>query len=395
MNNRIRVLVLSSYYLPGWKGGGPIRSVSGMVNALGDEFDFSILTSDRDLGDSAPYPGIARSVWVPAEKAQVMYLPPNRIRLATLCRLINQTPHDAVYLGGGFDPQFVLRFLLLRRLGLVGQKPVIVAPQGVFSEGAMHIHEFKKRVFARLARWLKLYHHVTWHVSTKFERRDARRTLGLARNSHVVVVAPDISASPAALSLVRRKSVGKLQVVFLSRISPKKNLDGAIRILQGVAVPMDFHIYGPAEDQDYWRLCKREMRKLPPHISATYHGPIPHHETANVFRSHDLFFLPTLGENFGHVIIEALRAGCPVLISDTTAFRQLESQGAGWDLPLENPDGFRQVLQQCAAMSPEEWLAWSEGALRMGTQIANDEMTTNRYRAMFRELVGRTLKRAA
>ena len=318
MNNRI--LVLSGCYLPGWKGGGPIRSVSGMVEALGEELDFSILTSDRDLGDRDPYPGVARGVWVPMGKARVMYLPPERIRLALLCRLVREIPHDVVYLGGGLDPRFVLRFLLLRRFGLVPRRPVIVAPQGVFSTGAMHIHKFKKRVFVLLARWLKLYHHVTWHVSTEFERQDVRRTLKLAQNSNIVVVAPGLDPPLAARSFVRHKSAGRLQVAFLSRISPKKNLDGAIRILQGVDAPMDFHIYGPVEDRDYWRLCQREMRKLPPHVAATYHGPIPHDETAGILRAHDLFFLPTLGENFGHVIIEALGAGCPVLISDRHRF---------------------------------------------------------------------------
>jgi glycosyltransferase involved in cell wall biosynthesis len=397
MSNRIRILVLSTCYLPGWKGGGPIRTISGMVEALGEEFDFRILTADRDLGDRDAYPGVVPCVWTPVGKARVMYLPPERCRLAALGRLINGIPHDVVYLGGGFDPQLVLRLLLLRRLGLVSERPVVVAPQGVFSQGAMHIHGFKKRVFVLLARWLKLYDHVTWHVSTRFERRDTRRTLKLVKDSHLWVVAPRIN-TPAAVavpSAVRHKSAGRLQVVFLSRISPKKNLDGALRILQGVDAPMDFHIYGPKEEEGYWRLCERDMRKLPPHVSATYHGPIPHHETGRVLQRHDLFFLPTLGENFGHVIVEALEAGCPVLISDATAFRHLESQGAGWDLPLKNPEGFRQALRRCAAMSPEEWLAWSEGARSLGTRIVNDETVPNRYRAMFREAVAPALERAA
>ncbi len=90
-----------------------------------------------------------------------------------------------------------------------------------------------------------------------------------------------------------------------------KNLDGALRVLQGVAAPIDFHIYGPAEDKAYWNLCEQEMRKLPAHISATYCGPIAHGKVAAVMRSHDVFFLPTRGENFGHVIAEAPARGLP------------------------------------------------------------------------------------
>ncbi len=139
-----------------------------------------------------------------------------------------------------------------------------------------------------------------------------------------------------------------------------KNLDGALRILQGVDVPLDFHIYGPAEDKAYWRLCQEEMRRLPPGVSASYHGPVAHDEVAAVMRSHDLFFLPTRGENFGHVIAEAMREGCPALIANTTAFRRLQERHAGWDLPLDDVEGFRRALRECSAMSRQEWLSWSE-----------------------------------
>ena len=46
--------------------------------------------------------------------------------------------------------------------------------------------------------------------------------------------------------------------------------------------------------------------------------------------------LPTLGENFGHVIVEAWTAGCPVLVSDRTPWRQLASHGVGWDVALDH-----------------------------------------------------------
>ena len=61
------------------------------------------------------------------------------------------------------------------------------------------------------------------------------------------------------------------------------------------------------------------------------------------------FFFPTLGENYGHVIYEALDSGCPVLISDQTPWRGLSEVGAGWDLPLDKPDLFRQACKRSFA----------------------------------------------
>jgi glycosyltransferase involved in cell wall biosynthesis len=387
MSRKPRILVLASHYLPGYKAGGPIRSVSGMVESLGDEFDFRVLTSDRDLGDTEPYPGIVGGAWTSVGKAQVMYLPRTLMCPASLSQILRETPYDIAYLGGGFDPLFVLPFLLLRRLGLARKWPVVLAPQGVFSEGALHIKAFKKQLFLAAASQIGLYDSLIWHVTSEFEKRDVRRALRLHSRERFIFVRPNIvAASHNPPPLRRSRSSGQLQVVFLSRISPKKNLDGALRILQGVDVPLAFHIYGPAEDDAYWRLCEHEMQKLPPNVLATYHGPIAHADVAAMMQSHDLFFLPTHGENFGHVIIEALREGCPALIANNTAFRNLESQNAGWDLPLDDVEGFRRVLHQCATMSPEEWLCWSEGACRLAGKITTDEGVTNKYRAAFREL---------
>jgi glycosyltransferase involved in cell wall biosynthesis len=389
MSDRIRILVLTGCYLPGYKAGGPIRSISGMVESLGDEFDFRVITLDRDLDETEPYAGIASGMWIPVGKAQVMYLSPQQARLSSLRRLIRETPHDIIYLGGGFDSTFVLRALLLRRLGLVPMSSVMLGPQGVFSQGALRIKSWKKRPFVALARRIGLYSGLTWHVSTRFEKSDVRRALRLQGKPHFVVVAPDITTASSEPPPERHKSPGPLQVVFLSRICAKKNLDGALRILQGVDAPIDFHIYGPAEDKAYWRLCEEEMRKLPANVSATYHGPIAHDAVAGVMRSHDLFFLPTRGENFGHVIIEALREGCPALIADNTAFRNLESQNAGWDLPLDDVQGFRRVLRECATMPPDQWLRWSDGARRLVTQMTTNGRITETYRGAFRQMVAR------
>jgi glycosyltransferase involved in cell wall biosynthesis len=389
MSDRIRILILTGGYLPGYKAGGPIRSISSMVESLGDEFEFRILTLDRDLHETRPYPGIVSGAWMPVGKAQVMYLPPEQVRLGSLRRLIRETPHDVVYLGGGFDPTFVLRALVLRRLGLVEMPSVMLAPQGIFSKGALQIKSWKKWPFLALARQLGLYDGLTWHVSTMFEKNDVRAALRLHGKRHFVVVAPDIATVSTEPPPARRKSPGRLQVMFLSRICAMKNLDGALRILQGVDATIDFHIYGPAEDKSYWRACEAEMRKLPANVSATYHGPIAHSDVAAAMRAHDLFFLPTRGENFGHVIIEALREGCPALIANTTAFRNLESQCAGWDLPLDDVQGFRRVLQECAAMPPDQWLRWSEGARRLVATITADGRITKTYRAAFRKLMAR------
>ena len=83
---------------------------------------------------------------------------------------------------------------------------------------------------------------------------------------------------------------------------------------------------------------------------------VEHARVNEVFAEHDLFLFPTLGENFGHVICEALIAGCPVLLSDQTPWRNLEEAGVGWDIPLGENGRFQTAVQQCID-ADEEWYA--------------------------------------
>lgn len=55
--------------------------------------------------------------------------------------------------------------------------------------------------------------------------------------------------------------------------------------------------------------------------------------------------MPTQGENYGHVFIEALSSGTPILLSDQTPWRNLKDKGIGWDIPLARKDRFIHALQ--------------------------------------------------
>jgi len=102
-----------------------------------------------------------------------------------------------------------------------------------------------------------------------------------------------------------------------------------------------------------------------------------------------LMFLPTRGENFGHAIIEALRSGCPVLISDQTPWRGLEDDRAGWILPLDEAERFRAVVQQVIDMPEADWAEWSAGARRFGERFACDPAHVEANRQLFLRAAGR------
>ena len=388
-NKKYSILVLADYYLPGYKAGGPIRTLANMVDRLGEEFEFKIVTADRDLKDDSPYQGIAVDHWNRVGKADVFYMSPKMQSLKGFKKILCSTECDAVYLNSFFSPYFTIKPLLLRRLSLIPEKSLIIAPRGEFSPGALGLKSLKKRVYLLAAKTFGLYRGVLWQASSKHEERDIRQWFG---DKVSVVIAPDIPPAVQAtdeLSPKSKKTKGCLKIIFLSRISGMKNLDGALRMLNGLNEQMQFNIYGPVEDKEYWVECEQIISNLPENIKVRYHGAITHEQVGIVMREHDIFFLPTLGENFGHVILEALVAGCPVLLSDQTLWRDLEEKGVGWDLPLDRPETFREVLQKCVEMDQEEHAGWSRLAREYGVQMTQDDKVVEQNRQLFYMVEGR------
>lgn len=338
------VLTFVSFYIPGQKAGGPIRSVANIVAHVGESTKFRIITTDRDSGDSEAYPGIQPGRWHKNGNAEVCYLSRSKQRLSTIARLMRETPHDIVYLNSFFHPRFTTLPLLAQRLGLAPRQPVILAPRGELSMGALSLRARKKRMFTAVCRLLKVHQDVLWHASSDREADDIRQLFGSEAQIHVASNLP--GAVPEVHSYTHRGPSEPLRAVFLSRVSPMKNLLFVLEVLKRVSVPIDLSILGFIDAPEYWEACKVSISDLPAHIRVHYDGIAPVNEVSSIFAQKDLLFLPTLGENFGHVIIEALGAGAPVLISDRTPWQDLERAGCGWSLPIDRVEPYVEVIER-------------------------------------------------
>jgi glycosyltransferase involved in cell wall biosynthesis len=397
------ILIMLGGYLPGYRAGGPIFSIANLVAALGGEFHFRIVTLDRDFRAKSPFPSIVTGRWVQVGQADVMYLRPGLRGFLSICALLRSVDGNTVlYLNSFFARRFSMLTVFMRWLKLCRPRSLVLAPRGEFSLGALGLHPMQKRLYIGIARRLGLYQGVIWHASSEFEVEDIRRKFpeteiinvadvilesGPNRVQHKskVLTASDISALVSFESRGRPvKRPGQLRVVFVSRLSRMKNVEAALTILEGVSGDVCFDIYGPVEDAAYWKECLDLIVKLPANIRVRYRGEVKHEDVAKVFAEHDLLLLPTRGENYGHVICEALVSGCPVLISNQTPWRGLEALNVGWDLPLSEPQRFREVLQQCVDMGPEKHAAMSVRAARFGASRANGPAVIEEHRALFR-----------
>jgi glycosyltransferase involved in cell wall biosynthesis len=176
-----------------------------------------------------------------------------------------------------------------------------------------------------------------------------------------------------------------LKLLYLSRIHPIKNLSFLLKVLAQVNAYVELTIGGPIEDANYMQHCELLINALPVHITVIKIGEVPHHKVSEQFKQHHAFVLPSKGEGFGNVILEALASACPVLISDQTPWKNLQSVQAGWDISLFKPDEFVAAIKHLADMNQTDYNRLCQSALAFAKKSMDTNALVIAYRNMLNE----------
>ena len=355
------ILCFIKYYLPGYRSGGPVRSIVNFVEKFGDVYDIRIVCSSHDAIDNKPYDNIIIEEWNQVGKAKVFYVSNKVIKFKKIFDLLSEMKYDIIYLNSFFTFTFSIFPLMVQYFKFINLKSCIIAPRGEFTINAIKIKKLKKLIYIFFVKIIGLYKHTCWQASSELEAKDIRRVIGgAARN---IQIAPDLNFLKWSINdklPYQRKDV--LKIVFLSRISPMKNLDFLINILAGVSYPLELSILGPKEDLHYWDVCKKLIDKLPNYIKVNIGGEVLPEKVQETFSKYDLFVFPTRGENFGHVIPEALSAGTPILLSDETPWQNDASLGLQ-TIPLQKQKWVKAI---------EEWINLSDTKILKRRQAAKN-----------------------
>ncbi len=347
-----KILVFIDWYLPGYKAGGPIQSVANLVEHLKDEFEFSIVTRDTDYCETKPYKGIKSNEWnILPNGIRVYYFSTAQLTRTNIRKLIWEENFDSVYLNGIYSVYFTLYplFFLRKKTG----KLIIIAARGMLSEGSLNVKSNKKRFFLIAVKALRLFDKVVFHATTLSEKQDIHKILG---NNIQIKTAKNLSQKISGLIWKQKeKHTGSLNLINIARVSPEKNLLFALKILKEVKSSITFDIYGPIYNQEYWAKCQELIKEIPSNIKINYKGSLETHKVLKELQNYDFMFMPSTGENFGHIILQSLSAGCPVIISDLTPWKHLKEKNVGWDISLQASDKFIEVIEQCAQMDQTQY----------------------------------------
>lgn len=369
-----KVLVFIDWYLPGYKAGGPVRSMANLVDHLRDRVDLHLVTTNSDYTEHVPYPGITPDAWTTLPGGEkVWYASPSGVNAATWKRLLAQETWATVYINGLYSRWFSLMPLWL--LSGSGQRRV-VAVRGMLAAGMMQHGMLKKRAFLAVMKLLGCYKDVVFQATNAEEVEDVKHRIGPATEVHLVSnLGRKLKATAPA---TRTKSHGELRLVSVARIAVEKNTLFAIECLAQLKGKVTFDLYGPIYDQAYWQQCEAAIAKLPSNVKVMHKGTVAPEAVAELFANYHTLFMPSQGENFGHTMVEAMAAGLPLLISDRTPWKELKAKQAGWDLPLDGRSLFTEAAQGLVDMDQVAYDPWTTGAFALGARYLNDPVPVQR-----------------
>ncbi len=378
MSAKKTILILCDWFLPGYLAGGPIQSIATLTKQLGNDINFKIITTDRDFKSKKPYDTISINTWTNYDGRDVFYISPENMTPEFVLKLIQNTPHDVIYMNSLYSKLFTI-FPLKWKLQKKIQSKIVLAPRGMLRDRALAVKPLKKHLFLLYARFTGLFQNIHWQSTSKEESKEIKKRIG----AHVQMT--EVSNLPATSCEVKsiEKQKGTLRLCFIARIVDIKNLNFAIDVLkevkQGTIV---FDIYGPKEDEDYWLLCENNAKSLPAHIFFNYRSVLKPEEICGTMNQYHALFLPTQTENFGHVIVESLKNGRLVVISDQTPWRHLQKEYAGFDIPLEDKARFVEAIERLADLNQSEFDAMSKTCI----SYINHQLNLEEIKAQYLEL---------
>lgn len=345
-----KILIFADYFLPGDRAGGPVTSISNLHRLLADDFSIIIATRNHDINSLSAYNDVEWDRITHFDSYSVIYL--SSLNVFSIAGVIHNIEPDFIYLNSLFS-LFTQITLLLLKIRAINSK-IVLATRGELQKNALSIKRKKKYLYIKFIKQFNISRFVSFHATDVIELDSIKNTFPQA-TCHV------ISNVPRFLSRTPRfKRSNEIRIIFAGRILKNKNLHYAIDVISKCSCSVVFDIYGPVEDRAYWDDCLKTIAELPENILVSYKGSVATKLMSMVYSNYHALLLPTVTENFGHAIVEAMQSGVVPIISNQTPWRELEVNNAGWDIDLSRPDLFLRALEIVCNMNDVEYQIISE-----------------------------------
>lgn len=378
-----KIIVFTEYYYPGYKAGGPIQSVFNFARALSSQFEIYIICRDRDSGDVSSYKDINVNSWNDVRDHKVFYASPENCNKNYIVTLINQINPRLIYLNSFFSrfSSIVFQATVFKQLNY----SILLAPRGEFNPAALKIKRLKKALYLYLIKFLLVRLKIHWHA-TSFEELNCIKRI-ISSEAEVTLI-PSLGNAQQPEFRVVEKKPSEIRIITVARIHKIKNLEFFLEILKEKAsdAKVTWDIYGFITDKAYLTELLKKSKGIQ-NLCLNIKGSVTNTELLEKMTEYHLFVLPTLGENFGHAIYDALIAGIPVLISDRTPWVNLDKNGVGADIPLDNKKLWNLHLNTYIEMGFETFADKRATVYQFGKALIEKDGNIQKYKELILQIL--------
>ena len=290
--------------------GGPVRVAESMARYIRDRGCDARVFPDGPVRGFLYWPG-------PSEVA----------------RLWNQIAwSDIVHVHGLWTAPTTLAAVCARCQG----RHYVVTPHGMLDSWSLRRSARKKMMYAALFERRNLDAATALHVLNNEELQEAR-SFGVRSPAFILangVVEEDIQDNRDRALLEARFPwlQGKIVVLFLGRIHPKKGLDLLIPALQQVlsSCPSLYLILAGPDDGGYRRALEEMIGRATVGDHVIFTGEVLNDDKRVLLAGSDLFVLPSRQEGDSVAVKEAMASGLPVIVTRACHLPEVASGRAGF-----------------------------------------------------------------
>ena len=332
--------------------GGPSQMVLGLSAALANQdIDVTILTTDSNGDIGQPALDVPLNQPIHQDGYRIIYFrcsPFRRYKFSlSLLQWLNNhiEEFDLAHIHALFSPVSTAAATIARYHKL----PYIMRPCGMLDPADLRKKKQLKQIYAALLERANLEGAAAIHFTSKQEAKISER-FGISTTAKMqmpqdLVIPLGVTIPTHPLSIPNQppfnlQSSQIPQILFMSRIEPKKGLNLLIPALEKIrAEGINFHFIlagSNPQNAEYELEVRRKIENSPLAVSTTVTGFVTGEIKATLLQTADLFVLPSYYENFGVAVAEAMAAGTPVVISDQVhIWEDIQQAEAGWVGSLE------------------------------------------------------------
>jgi glycosyltransferase involved in cell wall biosynthesis len=213
------------------------------------------------------------------------------------------------------------------QMAVRNHKPLIISTHGMLYPEGLKKSKWIKRISLFLYQRNDLNKATALHA-TSLQELKYMRDFGLKQP--IAIIPNAIDTFNLGIPNFNPK-MGRRKVGFMGRINPIKNIESLIKgwaMASSVTYEHELVIIGEGDP-----IYKRTLVELAEKLGLTnisYTGFVSGVEQDEILNDLSFLVLPSLSENFGMVIPEALWKGVPVIASIGTPWQELETYNCGW-----------------------------------------------------------------